>query len=578
MNHNYYYFSTHTIRPQIYARLTAYTEYQKFDEETQTLLDKFVNDFAKRNKQISSLDYCSKFILYHKDELYELDQLKSTKPKQFLYNFLGYTKQWDASTRSFGKNSKERAEEITEIDLIDKMTNPKASIKKLLDASGGDLSAVKPFLPAIMISLKTNTRDPNKMVFKHTGKFCIDIDKLEDKQHAIACLNNIWKGTKNIKPYMAFISPRGRGVKVFIKVDTTNPEFIKDFASEDKPVVIEHHKVWYQGAIKELLSTFPELQDKIDLGTNDPTRLTYIPFIPNKSTDFKYDLSRVSAYSEIVENERKLEREKLQKKILERQVEVDKIMKEQNIASPEGAYNLLQKKETYHFDLDYEKEKFIKVIDFIEEQTHKDSRIENWVSEEFNSYDSLQKLSWVLYGVFGDVAIEQMKRLIPADSNKLDEEHGDYRWAIRSEHDYNAELLRSLTPAPFYARVRKLPIVNDFISESFGVSFENLSEFKILNDYYETYKRNKDLNDIDDEPADLAEFTDNITRYTDKKKVRLPLIEEFENITPEISLGPNDYLDKDVMHDLFQNKYADKRIFFLRSQCGKLCAVSRWES
>jgi hypothetical protein len=120
--------------------------------------------------------------------------------------------------------------------------------------------------------------------------------------------------------------------------------------------------------------------------------------------------------------------------------------------------------------------------------------------------------------------------------------------------------------------------VNDFISESFGVSFENLSEFKILNDYYETYKRNKDLNDIDDEPADLAEFIDNITRYTDKKKVRLPLIEEFENITPEISLGPNDYLDKDVMHDLFQNKYADKRIFFLRSQCGKLCAVSRWES
>ncbi|MFT4664519.1 MAG: hypothetical protein ACI9XB_001464, partial [Gammaproteobacteria bacterium] len=48
MNHNYYYFSTHTICPQIYARLTAYTEYQKFDEETQTLLDKFVNDFAKR--------------------------------------------------------------------------------------------------------------------------------------------------------------------------------------------------------------------------------------------------------------------------------------------------------------------------------------------------------------------------------------------------------------------------------------------------------------------------------------------------------------------------------------------------
>jgi hypothetical protein len=55
----------------------------------------------------------------------------------------------------------------------------------------------------------------------------------------------------------------------------------------------------------------------------------------------------------------------------------------------------------------------------------------------------------------------------------------------------------------------------------------------------------------------------------DKKKIRLPLIEELESITPEFTLEPNEYLDKNVMHNLFQNKYADKRIFFLRSQCGK---------
>tara|TARA_R110002050_G_scaffold296866_1_gene457338 strand:- start:4473 stop:5819 length:1347 start_codon:yes stop_codon:yes gene_type:complete len=448
------------------------------------------------------------------------------------------------------------------------MTNPKASIKKLLDASGGDLSAVKPFLPAIMISLWTNTRDKSKMTYKHTGKFCFDFDKFTDKKEAIYWMKKVWS-IKNINPFFGFISPRGKGFKIFCQVDISNPDFQKDFASEDKEVVRKHHKVWYEGAMKKIISQFPELKDRIDTGTNDPTRLTYIPFINNKATDFKYNVSRISDYSEIVESERKLEREAFLQKISENQVEVDRIMKEQNIACPEEAYSLLQKNKEYHFDLEFEKEKFIKVIDFIEEQTHKNSQIEDWVSQEFNNYASLQKLSWVLYGIFGDVAIEQIKRLIPEDSNKLDENHNDYRWAIRSENDYDQELLKSLTPALFYSKVRNLPSVNDFISENFGASSQNLSDFKILNDYYETYMRNKNLDDDEDNQADMNEFLDDITRYVDKKKVRLPLIEEFDNLVAEITLGPNDYLDKDVMHDLFQNKYSDKRIFFLRSQCGK---------
>ena len=569
MNHNYYYFSTHTIHSQIFVRLTAFAEYQKFEEETKNLLNKFIQGFAKRNKQLSTLDYCSAFYSNHRDELYELDKLKSTAPKQFLYNLLGYTNKWNASTRSFGKNSSDRAEEISEDDLINDMTNPKATIKKLLDACGGDLSAVKPFLPAIMISLKTNTRDKDKMVFKHTGKFCFDFDKFTDKEDAVYWMNKVWKGTKNIMPYMAFVSPRGKGFKIFCQVDILNSDFQSDFGSQDKDVVIKHHKVWYEGARKELVSTFPELEDRIDLATNDPQRLTYIPFIKNKTTDFRYDLLKVSSYSEIVGSERKLERENLQKKISENKDEVDKIMKEQKVKSQEDAYYLLQKKKSSNFDVEFEKEKFIKVIDFIEEQTHIDSRIESWVSEEFNNYHSLQKLSWVLYGVFGDLAIEQIKRLIPTDSNKLDEDDNDYRWAMRSKNDYNEEQLKSLTPAPFYARVRKLPVVNDFISENFGVSSQNLSDFKIINGYYETYIRNKNLYDSGDDQALLPEFIDEITDYLDKKKIRLPLIEDFDCLTSEISLGPDDYLDKDVMHDVFQNKYADKKIFILRSQCGK---------
>ncbi|MFT4802877.1 MAG: hypothetical protein ACI93P_000627 [bacterium] len=138
--------------------------------------------------------------------------------------------------------------------------------------------------------------------------------------------------------------------------------------------------------MKKIVSQFPELKDRIDTGTIDPTRLTYIPFINNKATDFKYNVSRISDYAEIVESERKLEREALLQKISENQVEVDKIMKEQSIKCPERAYNLLLKKKSYNFDLEFEKDKFIKVIDFIEEQTHKDSRIEDWVSQEFNNY------------------------------------------------------------------------------------------------------------------------------------------------------------------------------------------------
>jgi hypothetical protein len=381
-------------------------------------------------------------------------------------------------------------------------------------------------------------------------------------------MKKVWS-IKNINPYFGFISPRGKGFKIFCQVDISNPDFQKDFGSQDNEVVRKHHKVWYEGAMKKIVSQFPELKDRIDTGTNDPTRLTYIPFINNKATDFKYNVSRISDYTQIVQNERKLEHKKLLKKISENQVEVDEIMKEQNITCQEAAYNLFLKKKSYNFDLEFEKEKFIKVMDFIEEQTHKNSLIEAWVSTEFNTYASLQKLSWVLYGVFGDLAIEQIKRLIPEGSNKLDENHNDYRWAIRSKNDYNDELLKSLTPAPFYAKVRKMPEVNDFISENFGASSQNLSDFKILNDYYETYIRNKNLDDDEDNQADMNEFLDDITRYVDKKKVRLPLIEKFENLTAEITLGPNDYLDKDVMHDLFQNKYSDKRIFFLRSQCGK---------
>ena len=66
-----------------------------------------------------------------------------------------------------------------------------------------------------------------------------------------------------------------------------------------------------EGARKELELKFPELKDKIDVSTNDPQRLTYLPFISNKSSNFKYAPSVFSDYSEIVNNEREFEQKEL---------------------------------------------------------------------------------------------------------------------------------------------------------------------------------------------------------------------------------------------------------------------------
>jgi hypothetical protein len=568
MNNNYYYFSTHTIKESIYSRLEAGKTYKELSEETKDLLNLLVDKCPNEKFTDSPLDYCSKFIMKHKNELSELLKLKGSNLKYFLTHYLGFHFQWGASTRSFGANSNKKAERLSEKELIEEMVNPKKTIKKLLDSAGGDLSAVKPFLPALMISLDTNTRDKAIMKFKHTGKFCFDYDKLEDSKEAIYWMNKVWEGTKNVKPYMAFLSPRGKGFKVFCQVDTSNKDFIRDFGLEEREVVMKHHKVWYEGARKELESKFPELKDKIDISTNDPQRMTYIPFIADKSCNFKYNSSIHSNYSKIVHSERTLEQKKLLKNILKHSKSIEKIMKEQGITSKEDAYHLLIKNKSHNFDLEYETEKFIQVIDFIEKLSLKDDRVSNWVYEKFNDYHTLQKLSWVLYGIFGELAIDQIKRLIPEGSNKLDENHNDYRWAIRSKDDYDAEQLSTFTAGAFYKLVMELGVVKDFISEYYTMSSANISDFKLINSYYETYRQNIDLEENGDCEADLTEFLDNITGYLDKKKIRLPLIQELEDIPAEINLGTDEYLNNDQMQKLFQNTYADKRIFCLRSQCG----------
>ena len=247
-----------------------------------------------------------------------------------------------------------------------------------------------------------------------------------------------------------------------------------------------------------------------------------------------------------------------------------KIKKEKNITSDKDAYKYFLKNKSSDFDVDFEKEKLIKTIDFIEDLMTKDVRVENWVAEKFNDYHTLMKISWPLYGVFGDDGIEQIKRLIPLDSNKIDESHNDYRWALKSTDDYSDQDLADLKLGAFYKLVREQDKIKDFLNESYSFGSSDVQQLKLLRNLHETYIRNKDLDDKDDDQADLTEFLDRFTEYLDKDRTRLPLIEQLENLESEIQLGPKEYLNKDKMEDLFQKKYNKKRVFYLRSQCGKL--------
>ena len=448
---NYYYFATHTINESIYKWLEAGVQYKKLDKKEQDLLDLLVENYNNRDKSKSVLNYCSDFINDHLQDFKQLNNNLGYKLKSFLRNYLGFHFKWQSSMTSFGKWDDFIGEEIKESDLIKEMTDPKGSIKKLLDTAEGDVKMVKSFLPFIMISLHTNTRDKQKMEFKHAGKFVFDFDKIGDEKTTIDWMNKVWKGTKHVKPYMAFVSPSGNGFKIFCQVDISNPVFQNDFSSEERKDIMIKHKLWYEGARKELASNFPKIADNIDTATKDPQRLTLLPFISNKATNFKYDTEVFSDYSKIIEAEKEHRKKELEKKIKKHDAEVKKIMEKNGIKSKHDAYHLYVRNKAGDFDLEFETDKFKKVVEFIVLLSQKDVRVKNWLREKFSNYETLNSLSWVLYGVFGSMAIDELKKLIPLDSNKLNESDSDYRWAAKSDENYGDEESRNkLTPAPFY--------------------------------------------------------------------------------------------------------------------------------
>jgi hypothetical protein len=574
---NYYYFATHTANDSIYRWIAAGVVYKKSTQKEQNLLDLLAGNYKERDKTQNVLNYCSDFISEHHQDFKNLKNNLGDNLKYLLRDYLGYHFKWQSSMTSFGKWDDFIGEEIQEQDLIKEITDPRGSIKKLLDTADGDVKTVKPFLPFIMISLHTNTRDKQKMEFKHTGRFVFDFDKIGDEKTTISWMNKVWKGTKNVKPYMAFVSPSGNGFKLFCQVDISSVDFKNDFVSKERKNVMIKHKIWYEGARKELASSFSKIAENIDTATKDPQRLTLLPFISNKTTNFKYDPNVYSNYSEIVDAEKKLLKEELAKKIKKNKVEVTKVMKHNGIKSEEDAYHLYEKNKSNDFDTDFELDKLKKVVAFIIQLSQKDHRVKDWLKNTFTSYEVLNKQCWVLYGVFGHLAIDELKKLIPVDSNKRDENSGDYRWSDKSDDTYDDEERKKLTPAPFYKLVFEIGTVKDYVLDNFTATSSHISDFKLLNNYYENYKYNLDLNAGDQKNADLSEFLKELDLHLNKKKMRLPLIKDLVELPAEVELGIKDYLDKDKMHDLFQNKYAEKKIFALRSQCGTSCAVLRWE-
>ena len=239
-------------------------------------------------------------------------------------------------------------------------------------------------------------------------------------------------------------------------------------------------------------------------------------------------------------------------------------MKENGIKSEKDAYHLHLKNRKNGFNVPYELDKLRKVIDHMIEVSKKDATMRDWLRETFTNYGQLNKLSWILYGVFGEEAIEEIKRLIPNDSNKLDPSDGDYRWSIRNENDYTDEQRANLTPGYFYTLVFQRKDIKTFVAKNFPYNSAGMTEFNLLNQAYNEYNL-----ELDDSNCKKSDFLNQITHYINKNKTRLPLIQEWEDLKAEVELGPNDYLDKEVMEDLFQNKYGNKKVFLLRSQCGK---------
>lgn len=172
MSNNYFYFATHTINNLVYNRLKASVTYKNLNSREQELLDEFVKTYPEYDYSDSPENRAEEFINRYEEDFYDLiEKLGIYKLVDTIVNHLGFQKKWFAGMTEFGKGSRQRGRKISEEKLIEEMTDSNSTIQKLYECGGEDVINIKPFLPALMISLDTNTRHKDFMKHKHTGRF-----------------------------------------------------------------------------------------------------------------------------------------------------------------------------------------------------------------------------------------------------------------------------------------------------------------------------------------------------------------------------------------------------------------------
>lgn len=151
----------------------------------------------------------------------------------------------------------------SEIRLIkglssERMRQSVEPIRELVaDGRQEEANKLKMTLPAIIVSGIFKGGRTSEYLLGHTGVLCLDLDKL----HAGEVQELKAKIINDTHTFIAFISPSGLGLKVFVKVEI------------DK----QHHTTAY----KQVMTYYSKLTGKrFDANTFDPTRLTFMSYDP----------------------------------------------------------------------------------------------------------------------------------------------------------------------------------------------------------------------------------------------------------------------------------------------------------
>lgn len=502
---------------------------------------------------------------------------KTPDEESFLSNLYSYLTKSRSGTVIYSQATSE-APIISDGELLHHMTQQDGVIYPLYKSARGSKVIVKPYLPTIAFSNNSRNRDKTRTEITHTGVFVFDFDKLGSPDKARVFLNRMKVELGNLLPFMLFISPSGAGVKLLVQFDVNHSGFINDFLRDkSRESVQRKHKELYASMMNYIIKQMPDAEKYFDSATSDVERMTYIPYLEFPELDLFYNPTQVCDYEFFNNLAEEIVKENKQKELLKFSKPIAKYKKKVDCTGLSEEEILLRVKDLErrkNFDPTYELERLRATIDTLLEIASGNSNVRLWMDEAFTSYHTLHKQAWVLYGCFGDEGIEELKRCIPSNSNKLDEGTEDSRWARVNESHYSQDQLMTMTPGSFYALIRTVPELKESLDAHYKLGSRQVNDFQGIMDSYDDFsKMEAEVMEgiVAKEELDNLEFDfmDKITDYLDVDHPQLPIIEDLDTLETQMKLGPKDYLNKEELTKLLQVTYRDKRIFHLRAQCGK---------